>query len=381
MPDEPVDIDLDLTGDLVSLTRTLCDIPSVSGQEGVLADAVERALRRFTHLEVLRDGHAVVARTRLGRPERVVVAGHLDTVPVAGNLPTELRPATSGSGPAELWGRGTVDMKAGVAVGLALAATVTEPTRDVTWVFYDQEEVEAARNGLGRLVREHPDWVAGDFAVLCEPTAGAIEGGCNGTLRAEVRVTGRAAHSARSWLGVNAVHGAAPVLARLADYRPRQVTVDGLVYREGLNAVSIRGGIAGNVIPDECVVTVNLRFAPSLSVAEAAAHVQEVFAGYEVTVTDSAPGARPGLDHPAAAQFARVVTGLTGRSPAAKEGWTDVARFSALGVPAVNFGPGDPSLAHADDERCPVDQIGLCHAGLRAWLTTEGSPDAGARSA
>jgi succinyl-diaminopimelate desuccinylase len=363
---------LDLTGDLVALARTLCDTPSVSGDERVLADAVEQALGSLDHLEVQRDGDAVVARTHLGRSERVVIAGHLDTVPVAGNLPSELRTAVlpDGTEQVELWGRGTVDMKGGVAVQLALAAAVTAPTRDVTWVFYDQEEVEASRNGLGRLVRRHPDWVRGDFAVLCEPTRADIEGGCNGTLRAEIRVTGRAAHSGRAWLGVNAIHGAAPVLERLAAYQPRTVDVDGLHYREGLNAVGIRGGIATNVIPDECVVTVNYRFAPELSAEQAEAHVREVFSGFEVTVTDLAAGARPGLNHPAAASFAAAVAGLDGRPPRAKYGWTDVARFSELGVPAVNFGPGDPSLAHADDERCPVGDLTACFAGLQAWLTS-----------
>ncbi|WP_182113327.1 MULTISPECIES: succinyl-diaminopimelate desuccinylase [unclassified Actinotalea] len=359
---------LDLRGDVVHLARALCDIPSVSGSEASLADAVEAALRTVPHLEVLRDGDAVVARTNAGHAERVVIAGHLDTVPVAGNLPSELRPTPDGG--TELWGRGSVDMKGGVAVQLAVAAAVSRPTRDVTWVFYDNEEVDADRNGLGRLVREHPQWVRGDFAVLCEPTAAAIEGGCNGTLRAQVRVTGRAAHSGRAWLGVNAIHGAAPVLARLAEYEPRAVDVDGLVYREGLNAVAISGGIAGNVIPDECVVTVNYRFAPERSLEAAQAHVRSVFDGFEVTFTDGAPGARPGLDHPAAAAFAAAVAGLSGRPPAAKEGWTDVARFSELGVPAVNFGPGDPTLAHADDERCPTDQIQACADGLRAWLTS-----------
>ncbi len=359
---------LDLSGDVVELVRALCDVPSVSGDERALADAVEAALAPLPHLEVLRDGDAVVARTHLGRAERVVVAGHLDTVPVAGNLPSRL--VTAPDGTVELWGRGSVDMKGGLGVQLALAARTTAPTRDVTWVFYDHEEVEAARNGLGRLVRDHPDRLACDFAVLCEPTAGAIEGGCNGTLRAEVRTTGRAAHSARAWAGVNAIHAAAPVLARLAAYEPRSVEVDGLVYREGLNAVGIRGGVAGNVIPDECVVTVNYRFAPERDVAAAEAHVREVFDGFEVVVTDAAPGARPGLDHPAAAAFARVVGDLTGRPPAAKEGWTDVARFAALGVPAVNYGPGDPLLAHADDERCPVDQIRACAEGLGRWLSS-----------
>ncbi|HEY3438158.1 MAG TPA: succinyl-diaminopimelate desuccinylase [Actinotalea sp.] len=359
--------ELDLTADLVALTRALCDIPSVSGEEAPLADAVEHALRAYPHLEVLRDGDAIVARTHLGRAERVVIAGHIDTVPVADNLPTRLVDGPDGP---ELWGRGTVDMKAGVAVQLALAATLTGPTRDVTWVFYDQEEVEATRNGLGRLGRDHPEWLEADFAVLCEPTAAGIEGGCNGTLRAEIRTTGRAAHSARSWLGVNAVHAAAEVLARLTAYAPRTVTVDGLAFREGLNAVAIRGGIAGNVIPDECVVTVNYRFAPARSVAEAEQHVREVFDGFAVTVTDAAAGARPGLDRPAVAAFAAAVAELTGRPPVAKQGWTDVARFSELGVPAVNFGPGDPLLAHADDERCPVGDIHACFGGLRAWLTS-----------
>jgi succinyl-diaminopimelate desuccinylase len=357
---------LDLTTDLTTLTARLCDLASVSGDERALADAIEQALRAYPHLEVLRDGDAVVARTRLGRASRVVVAGHIDTVPVAGNLPTRLE----GTGDdAVLWGRGTVDMKGGVAVQLALAAALSEPTRDVTWVFYDHEEVDAALNGLGRIAREHPDWLAADFAVLCEPTDAGLEGGCNGTLRAQVRVPGVAAHSARAWTGVNAIHAAAPVLARLAAYEPAAVEVDGLVYREGLNAVLIEGGVATNVIPDRCVVTVNYRFAPSRSVEEAAEHVRDLLGGYDVVVTDSAAGARPGLDDPAAAEFAAAVLGVTGGAPAPKYGWTDVARFSELGVPAVNFGPGDPLLAHKDDEHLPVAQLQLCHDALRAWLT------------
>jgi succinyl-diaminopimelate desuccinylase len=357
---------LDLTADLTTLTAALCDLASVSGDERALADAVEQTLRAYPHLDVLRDGDAVVARTRLGRPSRVVVAGHVDTVPVAGNLPTRLEGAGDD---AVLWGRGTVDMKGGVAVQLALAAALTEPTRDVTWVFYDHEEVDASLNGLGRIAREHPDWLAADFAVLCEPTDAGLEGGCNGTLRAEVRVPGVAAHSARAWTGVNAIHAAAPVLSRLAAYEPASVEVDGLVYRESLNAVLISGGVATNVIPDRCVVTVNYRFAPSRSVDEAAEHVRELLGGFDVVVTDSAAGARPGLDDPAAAEFAAAVLGVTGGVPAPKYGWTDVARFSAIGVPAVNFGPGDPLLAHKDDERLPVAQLQLCHDALRAWLT------------
>jgi succinyl-diaminopimelate desuccinylase len=353
---------LDLSTDLLSLTRAVVDVPSVSGDETALADLVEAALRACPHLDVLRDGDAVVARTHAGRARRVVAAGHLDTVPVAGNLPSRV----DGD---EVWGRGTVDMKAGVAVMLSLAAELTAPHDDVTWVFYDHEEVAAELNGLGRVAAHHPDWLAADFAILGEPTAAGVEGGCNGTLRALVHVEGVAAHSARAWTGVNAIHKAGEALRRLARYEPATVTVDGLNYREGLNATLIAGGTAPNIIPDECTVTVNYRFAPSRTVAEAEAHVREVLDGFDVEIADAAAGARPGLDHPAVRGFIDAVLGATGRRPTAKLGWTDVARFAALGIPAVNFGPGDPLLAHTVDERCPVSQIEQVHAALRAWLT------------
>jgi succinyl-diaminopimelate desuccinylase len=357
--------------DVVELTRRVCDIPSVSGDEAALADAVEAALRALPGLEVVRDGDAVVARTALGRAERVLLAGHLDTVPLTDppNLPVrrEQHP-TEGD---VLVGRGTCDMKGGVAVQLALARRVAAAgaaaPRDVTFVFYDHEEVESALNGLGRLARNAPELLAADFAVLLEPSSAVVEGGCNGTLRAEVSTTGKAAHSARAWRGSNAIHAAAPVLARLAEYVPREVEVEGLVFREGLNAVAVTGGIAGNVIPDRCVVTVNYRFAPALDSAAAEAHVREVFAGFEVAVTDAADGARPGLHLPAAADFVR----RTGTSPRPKYGWTDVARFSALGVPAVNYGPGDNATAHADDERCRTVEVEQCLRVLAGWLLEE----------
>src|SRR6476469_12827 len=245
---------LDLSQDVVTLTRALCDIESVSGNEGPLADSIEAALRPLPHLEVLRDGDAVVARTVLGRAERVVLAGHIDTVPLAAtpNLPTRVEGDL-------VYGRGTADMKGGVAVQLALAAGLAEPTRDVTYVFYDGEEVESARNGLGRIARHQPQWLDAGFAVLLEPTAAGVEGGCNGTIRVDVATTGVAAHSARAWMGRNAIHEAAVVLGRLTAYETQDVDVDGLVFRESLNAVMIGGGAAGNVIPDRCVVTVNYR--------------------------------------------------------------------------------------------------------------------------
>ncbi|TPW73132.1 succinyl-diaminopimelate desuccinylase [Schumannella sp. 10F1B-5-1] len=350
---------LDPTVDSVQLTRDLCDIPSVSGDETPLADAIEQVLRAAPHLEVVRDGDAIVARTNLGRARRAVIAGHIDTVPINDNLPTRLEDGV-------LWGRGTVDMKGGCAVQLKLAVELTEPAVDVTWVWYDNEEVEATRNGLGRLARTRPELLEADFAVLGEPSNGEVEGGCNGTIRVELRFPGRRAHSARAWMGVNAIHAAAPALATLAAYVPGEVEVDGLVYRESLSAVKIDGGVAGNVIPDACVVTVNYRFAPSRSGAEAEAHLRELFPGVELVVTDLSEGARPGLDAPLAQDFLAGVGG----EPRPKYGWTDVARFSALGIPAVNYGPGDPSLAHADDERVPVEQIKRCEAGLRAWLAS-----------
>ena len=353
---------LDLSASAVDLTRTICDIPSVSGEEGALADAIMAAVAPLEHLDVYRDGDTIVARTHLGRDKRVVIAGHIDTVPVNANLPVR---AVEVDGEPHLWGRGTVDMKAGVAVQLKLAAELAEPNVDLTWMWYDHEEVAAELNGLTRLARTRPDLFAGDFAILGEPSNGQVEGGCNGNLRVIVRTHGVRAHSARAWVGENAIHAAAPILDRLAVYRPRTVSVEGLDYREGLNAVRISGGIAGNVIPDLCEVEVNYRFAPDKSVDEAEAYVRDVLAGFEVEVVDRANGARPGLDAPLAQEFLAAV----GAEPRPKYGWTDVARFSALGVPAVNYGPGDPSLAHHDEERVPVRQIEDVEQGLRRWLT------------
>jgi succinyl-diaminopimelate desuccinylase len=353
---------LDLTASPVDLTRTICDIDTVSGNEGGLADLIEDALGGLPHLEVVRDGDTVVARTNLGRDRRVVIAGHLDTVPVKDNVPTRMETI---DGVEYIWGRGTVDMKAGVAVQLHLAATLPDPAVDITWMWYDHEEVSAELNGLGRLARNRPDLFAGDFAILGEPSNSRIEGGCNGNLRIEVRAFGLRSHSARSWVGENAIHKIVPVLDTLAAYEPRQVEVDGLVYREGLSAVGVSGGIAGNVIPDEAMIHINYRFAPSRSVDEAIAHMHELFGEFDITVVDQAEGARPGLDAPIAQQFVAAV----GSEPAPKYGWTDVARFSAMGVPAVNYGPGDPLKAHADDERCSIEQILECERGLRSWLS------------
>ncbi|WP_166825427.1 succinyl-diaminopimelate desuccinylase [Brevibacterium limosum] len=358
-------------GDPGELTGRLCAVESVSGNETTLADAVVDVLERISagpgpDLEILRDGDTIIARTHLGLAERIVVAGHLDTVSVEDNLPPVRTHLTGADYPDDevIWGRGACDMKAGVAMQLSTAAALSAPNRDVSWVFYDHEEVDASLNGLGRVSRSHPDWLAGDFAILGEPSNASVEGGCNGTIRVDVTTTGVRAHSARAFMGVNAIHSAAEVLTRLAEFETGTVTVDGLDYRESLSAVNIRGGVAGNVVPDECVVSVNYRFAPSKSAAEAEGFLRELFHGFDLVVTDAAEGARPGLDRAIAQDFIDTL----GLSPAPKLGWTDVSRFSALGVPAVNFGPGDPLYAHKSDEHVRVTEVEQATATLRSYL-------------
>jgi succinyl-diaminopimelate desuccinylase len=348
----------DVMADPVALTRALVDIESVSLDEKEIADCVEEVLRDAPHLSVVRYGNTVVARTDLGRAQRVVLAGHLDTVPLNDNFPATVQGDL-------IYGCGTSDMKSGVAFALHLAVTVPEPRFDVTYFFYEAEEVDSRYNGLNLVASAHPEWLSADFALLLEPTYGVVEAGCQGTLRVIVKTKGRRAHSARSWRGVNAIHAAGEVLRRLAAYEPRTVPIDGCTYREGLNAVRIHGGVAGNVVPDLCEVEVNYRFAPDRSEAEALAHVQEVFSGFELDLVDSSGGALPGLSAPPAREFLAAV----GAEPVAKLGWTDVARFAALGIPALNFGPGDPNLAHAPDEHVEIGKIREGAATLHRWLS------------
>jgi succinyl-diaminopimelate desuccinylase len=360
-----VDHDLDLHADGPELTAALVDIASVSGDEGPLADAIERALRRLPHLQVTRHGNTLVARTDRGgagpgQRERVLLAGHIDTVPHAANFPAQWDPERR-----RLSGVGTSDMKSGVAVQLRLAAALAEPNRDVTYVFYECEEVDAARNGLYLLSRNAPETLQADFAVLLEPSGGAVEGGCQGTLRAAITASGARAHTARSWMGKNAIHEAAAILDILRNWTPRRPVVDGLEYHEGLNAVAISGGVAGNVVPDECVVTVNYRFAPDRSEHEAQAYIRDLFAAWPVDILDSAPGARPGLTSGPAAAFVAAVGG----EARAKLGWTDVARFAELGIPAVNYGPGISEIAHTPGEYVEAAKIVAAEQALTTWLT------------
>lgn len=366
---------LDLSVDVVELTSALIDFPSVSRSEGPLADAVESSLRTFSHLEVFRDGNSVVAKTNLGRSERVVIAGHLDTVPSSGNDRAVLI-SQGGSVPVadldgnqkatedRLYGLGSCDMKGGLAVSLLLAAHQTAPKRDVTYIFYDCEEIDARFNGLKRISDDHPEWLKADFAVLMEPSNATVEGGCQGTMRVEIQTSGRRAHTARSWMGENAIHRLSSVLNILESYRPAKVVIDGLEYREGLQAVDITGGVAGNVVPDSAAITINYRFAPNKTAEDALKHLTEVFSGFSVEVVDYAEGALPGLSVSAAQEFIECVKGI----PQPKFGWTDVARFSSLGIPAVNFGPGFAALAHAPNEYVPVSQLHSTLEAMKKWL-------------
>ena len=347
----------DVLVDPVMLTRALVDVESVSRNEKMIADHVEEVLRQVAHLSVERLGNTIMARTDLGREQRVVLAGHLDTVPINDNFPSTVVDDL-------IYGCGTADMKSGTALALHLAVTLPDPGYDVTYFFYEAEEIDSKYNGLNLVGEAHPEWLRADFAILLEPTYGVVEAGCQGTLRAMVRTHGRRAHAARAWRGVNAIHAAGEALRRLTDYRPRTVTIDGCTYREGLNAVRITGGVAGNVVPDECAIEVNMRFAPDRTEKQALEHVLEVFDGFDVELTDSAPGAMPGLTAAPAREFLIAV----GEEPAAKLGWTDVARFAALGIPALNYGPGDPLLAHAPDEHVEIGKIRDGAATLHRWL-------------
>jgi succinyl-diaminopimelate desuccinylase len=346
---------------LLELTERLCAIPSVSGTEADVADFVERWLRdRAAALDVRRIGNNVVARTSAGAERRVVLGGHLDTVPENGNL----APRRAGD---TLHGLGSADMKGGIAVLLHLAAALarTGGDHDVTLVFYEGEEVADEHNGLRRLFAEHRELVDGDMAVLLEPTGGYLEAGCQGTAHVRATFTGRRAHSARPWKGVNAIHRAAPALARCAGHQAETVTVEGLEYREALQVVRVEGGVANNVVPDACTLIVNRRIAPARTVEVAITQVYELLGDADtLEVLTASPPAPPNLTHPLVQEL--VGAGVLGVRP--KLGWTDVARFAAHGIPACNFGPGDPELAHTADERVDLADLTRCADVLGAFL-------------
>jgi succinyl-diaminopimelate desuccinylase len=353
-----------VTHDLLALTETLCEIPSVSGTEAALADVVEARLRAGrAGLRVERIGANVVARTDFGRDRRVVLGGHLDTVPANGNA----SPRREGD---VLHGLGSADMKGGLAVMLALADDLggaREPRFDVTIVLYEGEEVADEHNGLRRLFEEAPALVQGDLAILLEPTGGWVEAGCQGTISVRATFAGARAHSARPWMGVNAIHKAAPLLDRCARFEAATVDVDSLEYREALQVVRIEGGIANNVVPDSCSVVINRRYAPSRSLDDAVAEVVAFCseAGADaVEVSNASMAAPPNLTNPLIAEM----IGVYDLAVRPKLGWTDVARFAAHGIAACNFGPGEPELAHTAAERVERVQLDACLALLEKFL-------------
>mgnify|MGYP000421500893 CR=1 FL=1 len=350
--------------DLLSRTVELVDIASVSHHETAIADHVERLLRG-TSLLVERVGDNVVARTQPAFGQRLLLAGHLDTVPPNGNEAARLEGDV-------LWGLGAADMKAGLAVMIELARRITQPKIDLTFVFYVCEEVEQEHNGLVQLLRERPDLVAADAAILGEPTGGVVEAGCQGTARFEVLLAGERAHTARPWMGRNAIHRLAPVLERARSYVPREPEIDGCRFKESLQAVAVEGFVAYNVVPDRARVVLNHRFAPDRTVREAETAIRELLGdsisedqGDRFTLLDQSAPAPPSLGHP----LIKELVASTASPPRAKLGWTDVSFFAEHGVPATNFGPGDPNVAHSADERVPREQLDACYAALEALVS------------
>ncbi|HEY2214558.1 MAG TPA: succinyl-diaminopimelate desuccinylase [Acidimicrobiales bacterium] len=351
--------------DLLASTAALVDVPSLSHDEGAMADLVERALRACDWLEVDRLGHNVVGRTNLGRSQRLMLAGHLDTVPANNNTQARIEGDT-------LWGLGSSDMKGGLAVMLDLATTTPNPTVDLTWCFYACEEISRTESGLVQLWRERPELLVADAAILGEPTGALVEAGCQGTLRVAVSLTGIRAHTSRPFMGRNAIHRLEPVLHAVAQWPSREVSLDGCLFAEQLQVVSVSGGVAANVVPDLASVTINFRFAPDRDAANAVAYVREVLgdsvdeaAGDTYEVVDVADGAPPSLGHP----LLGALVEHSGASPRAKVGWTDVASFWEHGVPGANFGPGDPLLAHHPDERVTRAQLEQTRSVLRALIS------------
>jgi succinyl-diaminopimelate desuccinylase len=350
--------------DLLAATAELVGIPSLSHAEGAMADLVEERLLGCGWLQVTRLGNNVVARTALGRPQRLVLAGHLDTV-----LPNHNEePKVDGD---TLWGLGAADMKGGLAVMLDLAVATPTPSIDLTWCFYACEEVGRADSGLLELWRERSDLLAGDAAILGEPTGALVEAGCQGTMRVRVTLRGVRAHTARPFTGRNAIHRLGPLLETVAAWQSRTVVLDGCAYAEQLQVVAVDGGVAANVVPDAASVTLNFRYAPDRVMAEADEYLRQLLSGsYSEDegdtwlLIDGADGAPPSLDHPLLA----ALVDATATAPRAKVGWTDVASFWEHGVPAANFGPGDPLLAHHPDEHVTRAQLERARTVLAALI-------------
>jgi len=349
---------LNISQELGKLTLDLVNISSVSKDEKSIADSIEEALKKCNHLKLTRVNNSLVAQTSFGNKQRVVIAGHIDTVPANNNFPGKINNS-------EVVGLGSVDMKSGIAVALKLASEITSSNFDITYFFYESEEIETKFNGLELITKQQKDLLNCDFAILMEPTNGILEVGCQGSLRFEVSTSGKRSHSARWWNGENAIHKTNKILEILNNYKSREPEIDGYKFREGLQAVKINGGIAGNVVPDSVSVSINHRFAPDTSIDQATTNMKNLFKDFNFLLVDAANAAPTGLSNPVIKDFVSSI----GKSIAPKFGWTDVARFASNGIPAINFGPGDPNLAHHPDEKVLISQINDVYESLKKWLT------------
>lgn len=349
---------MNINQELGKLTLDLVNISSVSKDEKSIADSIEEALKKCNHLKLTRVNNSLVAQTSFGNKQRVVIAGHIDTVPANNNFPGKINNS-------EVVGLGSVDMKSGIAVALKLASEITSSNFDITYFFYESEEIETKFNGLELITKQQKDLLNCDFAILMEPTNGILEVGCQGSLRFEVSTSGKRSHSARWWNGENAIHKTNKILEILNNYKSREPEIDGYKFREGLQAVKINGGIAGNVVPDSVSVSINHRFAPDTSIDQATTNMKNLFKDFNFLLVDAANAAPTGLSNPVIKDFVSSI----GKSIAPKFGWTDVARFASNGIPAINFGPGDPNLAHHPDEKVLISQINDVYESLKKWLT------------
>jgi succinyl-diaminopimelate desuccinylase len=339
----------------------LIGIRSVTGEEEALCTAVARRLSpRWGAGGITRVGNALVVGRPDGRP-LIALYGHLDTVPDQGNLVPEVIEG-------RVHGLGAVDMKGGLAVMLALLEddAIAAGPFSVVGVFYDKEEGAAHDNGLEDVLDEI-GWLGdAEFAVVMEPSDGQIQLGCQGAVNATVTFLGRSAHSARPWLGENAVTKAGDFLAAMHRRQPRPVTVAGLEFRETMAITTAHGGLARNVLPPRFDLNLNYRFPPNLTMEEAEARVYAAAADADqITIVDRAPPAPIPEGNPHLERLRR----LSGAPDAAKQAWTDVARLAARDVPAVNFGPGSTALAHRADESVEIADLERVHAGLRRFLT------------
>ena len=343
---------------LAQRALALVDLPSPSHDEGLVYDYVRGALQ---HLPLVHDdGETLLYAKREGRP-LVLLAGHTDTVPPQGNLPGRIENGA-------VHGLGASDMKGGLAVMVELGrwAAHTELTFDLGLLFFPREEVGPEFNPLPGLFGATPAVDEAALVICLEPTDNTLQLGCLGNLVARVVFEGRAAHSARPWLGVNAVAVAFEGLRGVLELEPNDVEVDGLLFREVLSVTQIHGGIASNVIPARCEVTLNFRYAPGRTMEEAEARVRELV-GHELEILDHAPAAHVARQAP----LVEKLRAAGGFEVQPKQAWTNVADFAARGLDAVNLGPGATRYAHAADEQVQVTELVRTYEALQRFLTSD----------